>query len=365
MRMKRSVGQYIVFGIILALFIAVIHRFILPVVLGLLISLVFRPIYLLLVRKFGNRNHLAASVSTLLLVIGVLLPLILIGASVAEDIAHFVNSMAALSRDPDVKNGKILQIPVVSELHRKLNAIYPISEETFTRNVRSLAASGGKFGGTFLTGLAASIPRLLVAIVFFLVAFYFGLIDGPKFVDFLKANLPFTHKECDELFERTHKICKAVVLGALMAGLVQGAILGSAYWLLGIPRPFLAVVVTLISSFIPLMGSAPAGIAGTVYLLAKGRIGAAIVMLALFLLASVSDNIVKPWVLKGKTELHPMLGLLSVLGGLTVFGVAGLFLGPIITALTITFLQLRQTSRKEEHLHGEEGNTNSKILTTS
>jgi predicted PurR-regulated permease PerM len=110
----------------------------------------------------------------------------------------------------------------------------------------------------------------------------------------------------------------------------------------------LAVVVTIISSFIPLMGSAPAGIAGTLYLLIKGKFVHAIIMAVFFLLASLSDNVVKPWVLKGKTELHPMLGLMSVLGGLTLFGAAGLFLGPIITALTITVIQLQKRPAHKE-----------------
>jgi predicted PurR-regulated permease PerM len=63
-------------------------------------------------------------------------------------------------------------------------------------------------------------------------------------------------------------------------------------------------------------------------------------MFGAYSLAGISDNIVKPWVLKGRMSLHPFLGLLSVLGGLRIFGLAGIFLGPLITALTITLLQL-------------------------
>jgi predicted PurR-regulated permease PerM len=82
------------------------------------------------------------------------------------------------------------------------------------------------------------------------------------------------------------------------------------------------------------------GIGGTIYLLSIGKPIKAIVMLGAFGLAGISDNIVKPLVLKGKTALHPFLGLISVLGGLKAFGVAGIFLGPVITALTIVLLQL-------------------------
>lgn len=346
--MKRTVGQYIIFAILIGLFLVLIHRFILPVLLGLLISLVFRPIYLFLFRKFGKRPHLAASTSTLLILICVLLPLILIGIYVAKDIGTLASSLREISRDPNFKNGSILDVPAISNLYEKINAFYAVSRESFTRFAHSITASAGGFGANLLAGLAASVPRIFVSSLFFLVAFYFGLLDGPRLASFLRENLPFSEKHNDELFRTTQKICNAVVLGALIAGIVQGTILGFAYWVLGIPRPLLAVVVTMISSFIPLMGSAPAGIAGTAYLFVKGKIVSAIVMLVFFLVASLSDNVVKPWVLKGKTELHPMLGLMSVLGGLTVFGAAGLFLGPIITALTITVIQLQKRTRTKE-----------------
>jgi predicted PurR-regulated permease PerM len=136
-------------------------------------------------------------------------------------------------------------------------------------------------------------------------------------------------------------ICNAVVLGAVLAGIVQGTIIGLAFWILGIPKPFLSGAMTAVFGLIPLVGSAPMGIGGTVYLFTTGQPIKAIVMLAAFGLAAVSDNVIKPLVLtKGKTALHPLLGLISVLGGLKAFGVAGIFLGPVITALTIVLLKL-------------------------
>ena len=242
----------------------------------------------------------------------------------------------------------MLEVPAISSFYDKVNAFHPVSRENFTRYARSATANIGAYGANFLAALAASIPRIAVSIVFFLVAFYFGLLDGPRLVRFLHDNLPFSAKQNEQLFETTQKICTAVVLGALIAGIVQGTILGLGYWILGIPSALFAVIVTMISSFIPLMGSTPAGLGGTLYLLIKGKIVKAIIMLGIFLLASVSDNVVKPWVLKGKTELHPMLGLMSVLGGLTVFGAAGLFLGPIITALTITMIRLQRKPKLKD-----------------
>ena len=179
-----------------------------------------------------------------------------------------------------------------------------------------------------------------------MIALYFGLVDGPRLVIFIKENSPYTPRDTDVIFQTTAGICNAVVLGAFLAGLVQGTIIGLAYWILGIPKPLFFGALTALFGLIPLVGSAPTGLGGTLYLLATGKAVKAIVMLGAFGLAAISDNIVKPWVLKGRMSLHPFLGLLSVLGGIKAFGFAGIFLGPVITGLTITLLQLFHHSMK-------------------
>src|SRR5205823_2573263 len=98
--------------------------------------------------------------------------------------------------------------------------------------------------------------------------------------------------------------------------------------------------ITVIFTFIPLFGGLPTGLGGVIYLILQHRYGAAIGMGIAFALASISDNIAKQWVLKGHSELHPLIGLISVLGGLKLFGFSGLFFGPLIAALTIAVIQL-------------------------
>lgn len=359
--MNRAVGQYIIAGTIFLFFVLVIHHFILPVIFGLLVSLVFRPLYLKLDAVLKHHHHLTAIASTFILMIGFLVPLILIGSVVAKDAVQFVNSILHLSRDPNYVNGSLLGIPAISKIYHGVNAIHPVSQESFVGFLKMAFAKTGVAGNAILAGLATSIPKIFVTILLFLVAFYFGLIDGPRFVRFLRNIMPFTQKETDHFFRRTFGICNAVVLGALVAGIIQGIILALGFWVLGVPRPLLAFVVTVISAFIPLMGAGPAGLGGTLYLLFNGNVFSAVIMFVLFLIASVTDNVVKPWVLKGKTELHPLLGLLSVLGGISIFGFAGIFLGPLVTALTVSFLEMERTFSPEEQIPSSRQKKNVKI----
>ncbi len=340
MKKYRNIGQIVVFVLILAAFVLVVHQFVIPVIFGLLVSLVFRPIYKMLLNRLGKRRKLAAAISTFLVFCCVLVPLILIASYVMKDVAHLAKSVNETTAQANSHSGSVQQIPILSNLYHAINKLYPLPPDQFDQQARSVLSRFAEWGKNLLGGVLGSIARITTSLVFFLIAFYFGLVDGPLLVGFMKENSPFATRDTEIIFRTTYGICNAVVLGAFLAGLVQGTIIGLAYWILGIPKPLFFAAITALFGLIPLVGSAPTGIGGTIYLLATGKTINAIIMLAAFGLAAVSDNIVKPMVLKGKTSLHPFLGLLSVLGGIKAFGFAGIFLGPVITALTITLLQL-------------------------
>lgn len=324
-----------------------VHRFLIPVILGLIISLVYRPAFLWLSDKLKFK-HLSAVISTIVILICVLLPLVLLGMFVYKDATNMVKTLIQVSEAKDHEAG-IFSVPMLRNVYSGVNKIYPMSTVEFAETTRSMIYRLADAGKAFLGNLAASIPRKVMAVVFCLISFYFGLIDGPRFVAFLRKNLPFPSADIRTLFGQVQRICTAVVLGTFLAGIVQGTIIGLAYWIFGIPRAALFGALTAIFSFVPLVGCAPTSIGGILYLLTEGRIGAAIGMTVAFVIAGTSDNVVKPWVLKGRTELHPLLGLLSVLGGLLAFGPSGLFFGPIITVLVIVLLQIVPHRIKEAH----------------
>ncbi len=340
MKRYRNIGQVVIFVVVLSVFVLVVHQFIVPVIVGLLVSLVFRPIFLWLEDKLGQRKRLAAALSTFVIVFCVLFPLIMIGTYVVKDVANLAMQVNETTNQAGADSGQLMQIPALERVYHGINAVFPIPQDKFEQQVRGLMAQLAKTGKNLVRGILTRIPRAATSLVFFLIAFYFGLVDGPRLVNFLQDNSPFTARETQKIFRITHSICNAVVLGAFLAGLVQGTIIGLAYWILGIPKPLFFGALTMLLGLIPLVGSAPMGAGGAIYLLVIGKPVKALIMLGCFGLAAVSDNIVKPWVLKGKSALHPFLGLLSVLGGLKAFGIAGIFLGPVVTALLIVLLQL-------------------------
>src|SRR5688500_150236 len=136
MKKYRSVGQIVAFIALFAAFVFVVHQFIIPVVFGLLVSLVFRPIYVWLLDRIGNRPRLTALASTLLVFCLVLIPLILITTYVVKDVANLAKVVNDASSGANQDPEKVEENPVISKLYGGINKIYPMSPAEFRERVR-------------------------------------------------------------------------------------------------------------------------------------------------------------------------------------------------------------------------------------
>jgi len=334
---NRWVEQYFLIFIILVLFCLVVLPLATPVVLGLLIAMTCNPANELVNRLFKNRPYLAALTTTTFFTICVVLPLVLIGIAVVKEASGFMQKIAISAKDFDLENS----IDLLKN-NKKLYDFIPFSEGELKEKVELILTKAGTTVAQYLAAFVSSLPIIGLEILIFILSFYYGLVDGQNMTRFIAKCLPFERDEISDLFTMTRKICDGVVIGSVVAGLTQGIVMGLAYWMLGVPGALLFGAITAIFSFVPILGSGPTGLGGIIYLLAQGQKGSALLMLLALVIASVSDNVVKPVALKGSVELHPLLGLVSALGALAVFGFVGLFLGPLFSGFMIVVLDMLQ-----------------------
>ena len=332
MKAGRSVGQFALIAIILGLFGLTVAPVITPVILGLLTALVADPLSKSLEKRLHIKPRFSAFLLTVFITIVFVLPIVLIAITVIQQLTEFIPSLEASD--------------FISRYESLLEYI-PIPRVLIESNLKVLMTQVGSGLTKQVTSFLASIPELIVGLMFYILALYYGLADGKRLSQFLWDSMPFERREISTLADTTEKICRGVVVGSLLAGAIQGSIIGITFACLGVPGALLFGTITAILSFVPAIGSGPTGVGGIIYLWAHGNTSGAIIMLIAFGIASTSDNIVKPWVLKGETELHPLLGLMSALGGLAVFGFAGLFLGPLFAALAVVILEFLQQERLE------------------
>jgi predicted PurR-regulated permease PerM len=169
------------------------------------------------------------------------------------------------------------------------------------------------------------------------IALYFFFSDGPGMIRTLMRLSPLDDEYEERLLLQFDQTSRAVVLATVLSALAQGVLTTAAFWALDMPSLVLLFLATTFMAFIPFLGPATVWVPVAIYLGAvEGRLTAA-AMLVVFGLTVVAtiDNLVRMFVLQGNSQLHPLLALLSVLGGLQVFGPIGILVGP----MTVVFLQ--------------------------
>jgi|KBSSwiStaDraftv2_1062776.scaffolds.fasta_scaffold666143_1 predicted PurR-regulated permease PerM len=197
---------------------------------------------------------------------------------------------------------------------------------------------------------------------FFVVFTMFYLFrDGDQIVRSLPRALPLSSKQSEALIKRTTEVVSASVYGVITIAMLQGMLGGVAFWVLGVPSPILWAVVLAFVCMIPIAGSFVVWLPASIYLMFIGHWTKAI-LLSVWgaLVISTIDNFLRPRLIKNQTKLHELFVFFSVLGGISMFGLLGIVMGPVVLAITLGLLStFNEVGRDElktastQQLHSE------------
>ncbi len=298
-------------------------------VLGLLVALVLNPLKMTLRRKLHLRSPAASFLCTLGFSLGVLVPIVALLVFVGAELTNIFPQIQL-----SISQTQFFSADWWEPIRHKLE-----QANLFEKVLEILSVFVKKIG-TWITIWASRIPKSLMELFIFTLTLFYSLENSVNLSAFFKKLIPLSDKEFEDFHKATEAIFKGVIVGSLLSAISQGTLIFLGYSILGIPHAFLFGVLTAFLSVIPVVGTAPTGLGAVIYLLLEHRYPGAIFMLVIFTITGFVDNIIKPIVLKGAGELHPLLGLLGALGGLSLFGFIGLFLGPLIIALGVISLKI-------------------------
>ena len=201
--------------------------------------------------------------------------------------------------------------------------------------------------------LGGKTSQFLFKIVFngmiMMVAVYFFLLDGSKMIEAFKFLSPLDDRHEQELIDEFGKVSRAVVVATLTAAAAQGILAGIGYYFAGVGAVFLLTMLAGVLALVPFVGAGSVWIPTCLYLyLVDDRLVPAI-LLAIWGAGVVStiDNLIKPLILHGQSNIHPLFALLSVLGGVSALGPIGILVGPMVVAFLQTLLAILQRELKE------------------
>jgi predicted PurR-regulated permease PerM len=195
--------------------------------------------------------------------------------------------------------------------------------------------------------------QLLAGVIVMLVATYFFLIDGTRMVQSVTKLSPLKQDYEDALIDEFVTISRAVVVATLLSALAQGFLAGIGFWIAGMNYVWMLTVAATLLALVPFIGAAAIWVPCAAYLIVFGDQPSWGVFLFIWGLGPVSlaDNLVKPYILQNKSNLHPMLALLSVVGGVQALGPIGILTGPMVVVFLQTLLNLlhREISSMDGH----------------
>jgi predicted PurR-regulated permease PerM len=329
--LRRLIVAGLLVGLLMLAF-QVLQPFIVPVIWAVILAYVTWPAHERLVRLFGGRRGPAALLMTILLASMIILPIVwLVSLLQTEVLDAYRQITALLSRGiklPDL----VLDLPLVGDWLRDWLARITANPDELMIEIRSfLDRSSGEFGG-FVGGVGRNAVKLVIA----LLSLYFMFRDGHTLAAQTSQGLrQFLGSRVEHYLVAIGDTVKAVVYGLVLAALAQGTLAGVGYWFAGLEAPVFLAALTFVVALIPFVVPFMWG-GASLWLLLNGETYAAI---GLFVWGATAvswiDNIVRPLVISAGTQVPFLLVMFGVLGGLTAFGLVGLFIGPVILAVLV------------------------------
>lgn len=215
-----------------------------------------------------------------------------------------------------------------------------VSETQITQLTTRAMTQFGAWLAKFLQSLLSSVPKAGFSMFITLLSIFFFLVDGQRTVRFIRENSFFGPRETDKVLHAVSSLCYSVVVASIAAGSVQAALITLSCWMTGTPKAVLIGLVAFILSFLPMVGTLPVTLGLTLNALIQKDFFATVVFAAFIGIVGISDNIVRPWVLRGGASLHPLIGFVAAFGALDTIGFYGVFIGPVVAGLFFTLLPI-------------------------
>jgi len=337
-RNTRWVALLATMAIVLYLCWLIIQPFIDVLLWGTVLAMVSYPAYLKL-RGRGHSANMAAVYTTILVVLVVLIPAAFVTTAVAKQAAGAVNMVYQELNQP---GGRYSQI--VDRLESYID-VGPL------RDPKQLGEKISSISGAIATrtfGLLGGILGAVVQIFFVLFTLYYLLRDADQIVPAVRRSLPLQAEQADVVFKRTHEVITASVNGVLVISAIQGALGAIGFYIAGMPSPLLWGTVMFLLSMIPMLGAFLVWIPAALYLMAIGRWPMAIFMTVWGgLVIGMIDNVLRPKLVGQRARLHELIIFFAVLGGLQVFGVLGLFVGPVVAAIALAMVDVFRRANQD------------------
>ncbi|MDD5251043.1 MAG: AI-2E family transporter [Patescibacteria group bacterium] len=335
----------------IALTVLVFRSYLVALAFGGVIAIVTRPIFKFIYRYL--KSEVAAAFLTIILVMAAFLsPTIFFLAAFVNEIGAYLGNAGHLLDINNLMEALRRVLPV--SWHAQIPAISGELLKILTTVLEKLSAD--------IIGFFSNAMDVFLNAVVMMFSAYYLLKDGTRIKKELLFLSPLSDENDEMIFQRLVQSVAAVLNGTIVVGIIKGIIAAVAFWATGVPAPIFWGAMTGVSSLLPVVGTSIVTVPAIVYLVVSGQLGAAVVLTVISVaIIGAIDNFLQPKLVQRRTDIHPLLVLLSIVGGIEFYGFAGFILGPLTVSVALALIDIYRREFKEDvenpgilgHLRGE------------
>jgi len=328
-RLIEHVFFFAIFGIVGYIVWQIIAPFIGTLALAAIIATVCYPGYMRVVKTIPRHNRTAGAFVSVFLIAGTIFtPLLLLSYVLFVEARTFYETLSG---------GAQSLAPQIATLEQNIESLFP----GFSVDITGYAQAGAGWLASHMGAIFAGTASTILALFIMLIALYYMLKDGPEFVRKIVRLSPLPDAQDEHILSKLSLSIRSVVLGTLSVALIQGILTAFGFTIFGISQPVLWGSVAAIGALIPGVGTSLVFVGAILVSVLSGAYGAAI-GLAIWGMFAVGlvDNLLGPYLMSRGAKLHPFAVLLSVLGGVVLFGPVGFLVGPVALSFFMVLVEL-------------------------
>jgi len=300
------------------------------IVLSFILWIIFHPLFNKFLKIVKNKN-LASLITVILIFCLIFIPLFFIGFQFFNEIKSYLN---------DLNNNKNFNVYFNGPDYLKNLFI------KFNINIQEFVSQIFQYFYNISLKIFSKTFSFITTIIFSLFILFYFFKDISNFKDYILKIMPLEKNITEKLIDNIYFNSKSIIFGFLIVALVQGFLAGIGFYIFRIPNAIFWGIITVFAALIPILGTSITIIPASIYLILNNNLFFALGLLAWgFFIVGTIDNFLRPYLIGKKSGINPVFIFLSVLGGLSLFGIMGFFIGPLIISLFISLVKIYEENK--------------------
>jgi predicted PurR-regulated permease PerM len=321
----------IILAVILYLLFLIFRPFLREIIFAAILATILHPWYQKLLNKLKGRANIASFIMSFLILLLIIIPLMNVGYFLAQQsIEAYQNAQQVFKNLPQQINWQVLNIFNLNQDYISIIQEIAFDVISYLRDILVNWASS----------FVKTTSQLAGSLILVILTTFFIFRDGKKILHYLMELTPLPSKYDKLIFNKFKDVSYSVILGEFGAAFAQTILALIGFIIVGLPSFILALLIFL-TAFIPYIGTIIIWLPVIIYLFLTGQLWQGLFLIIWsIVVVGLSDNVIRPYLIKGKIKVHPLVVFFSIIGAIVVFGFWGVVIGPLIVAMAVVIFDI-------------------------